>query len=81
MSKHGRIHYTFLNILAGAGGQVVETLLSFVMRTVFIYCLSEEFLGINGLFKSVLGILSMTELGFTSVAAISLYKPLSEKNE
>ena len=40
--------------------------LQFISRTVFIYCLGEEYLGINGLFSNVLGVLSFACLLYTS---------------
>ena len=54
--------------------------LQFISRTVFIYCLGEEYLGINGLFSNVLGVLSFAELGIGTAINFCLYKPVAENN-
>lgn len=61
--------------------QVVNIIVKFAMRTVFIYCLGKQYLGINGVFTNVLTILSMTELGLGSAIVYDLYKPLKENDQ
>lgn len=68
------------NISWGLLGKVTTLLLSFVSRTVFIYCLGTVYLGVNGLFTNVLSILSFTELGIGTAMNYSLYKPVAEGN-
>ena len=57
--------------------QIVNILLSFISRTVFIYVLGVEYLGVNGLFTNVLMLLSFAELGIGNAIIYSLYKPLA----
>ena len=52
--------------------------LQFISRTVFIYCLGEEYLGINGLFSNVLGVLSFAELGIGTAINFCLYNRLQK---
>lgn len=68
------------NLLSGAVLEIVNTLFGFISRTVFIYVLGKEYLGISGLFTSVLSILSLTELGIGSGIIYCIYKPLAEKD-
>lgn len=56
----------------------VSFVLQFISRTVFIYYLGEGYLGINGLFSNVLGVLSFAELGIGTAINFSLYKPVAE---
>lgn len=56
-------------------------LLRFAVRTTFIYHLSEAFLGANGLFSSILNVLSIVELGIGSSISFALYKPLAEQDK
>lgn len=69
------------NLLVGILGQFLNVVLSFVTRTVFIRLLSQEYLGLSGLFTNVLTILSLSELGVGSAIMFALYKPLAEKDE
>ena len=57
------------------------SLLGFLSRTIFIHVLSEEYLGINGLYASILNVLSLTELGLSDIVVYSLYKPVADGNE
>ncbi|MCM1101476.1 MAG: hypothetical protein NC079_08240 [Clostridium sp.] len=51
--------------------------LEFVNRTIFIHLLTDEYLGLNGLFSNILSFLSLAELGVGSAINYALYKPLS----
>ena len=58
--------------------QVVSNVAAFIYRTVFIYWLSTEYLGINGLFSNIIQIFSLAELGIGSIIIFHLYKPIKE---
>ncbi|WP_138752504.1 lipopolysaccharide biosynthesis protein [Paenibacillus sinopodophylli] len=75
-----RVKSSLLNISAGLGSQLVITILSFVSRTVFINSLGIEYLGVNGLFTSILAMLSLAEAGIGSSIIYNLYKPVAENN-
>lgn len=59
------------------GSNILDSLLGLVSRTVFINVLGSGYLGLAGLLGSVLGLLSITELGIASAIGFSLYKPLA----
>lgn len=59
---------------------IASLLIQFVSRTVFIHYLGKDFLGINGLYSSILGVLSFAELGIGTAMNFSLYKPVAEGN-
>lgn len=61
--------------------QIVQMVLGFVTRTIFLKYLSAEYLGVNSLFSNILSMLSLAELGLTSAFLFELYKPLSENNK
>lgn len=69
------------NVLASGVVQIVYIVLGFINRTVFIYTLSAAYLGVSGLFSSILSVLNLAELGVTSSIMYALYAPLSRKNE
>ncbi len=69
------------NSLFAIFGQAVSLIFGFLTRKVFINTLGETYLGINGIFCSVLSLLSLTELGLGSAITFSLYKPIAERDD
>lgn len=59
---------------------ILTSLLQFASRTVMIYTLGTEYLGLGNLFTSILSVLSLAELGMSSAIVYSLYKPIAENN-
>lgn len=59
---------------------MLTLLLAFVSRKIFLYCLSVDYLGIQGLFSDILNMLSLADLGFGTAMTYSMYKPLAEKD-
>lgn len=78
--EKSRVKAALLNSVVASGGQILNLILSFVVRTVFIRILGEQFLGLNGLFSNILNILSFSELGIGAAITFSLYKPIAENN-
>jgi O-antigen/teichoic acid export membrane protein len=68
---------TVRNFIFISGSFLLNTLLSFATRTVFISLLSSEYLGVNGLFSNILSILSLAELGAGGAFVSLLYRPLA----
>lgn len=81
MQRKSRTEYSLLNILTGLGGYVINTILGFVCRMVFVRCLSDSYLGINGLMTNFLSMLSLAELGIGSAIIYALYKPIAKNDE
>lgn len=68
------------NAAGSLGGQMAAALLRFACRTVFLRTLGAEFLGISSLYTNVLTILSISELGISTVITYSLYEPLARED-
>lgn len=81
MAENSRTKYAMLNVLFGYSSQFISLILSFISRTVFLYVLSVDYLGINGLFTDILQMLSLADLGFNTAMTYSFYKPLAENNK
>lgn len=81
MDSRSRTEYSILNIIAGVGGYIVNTILGFICRMVFVKCLAADYLGVNGLFTNILTMLSLAELGIGGAIVYALYKPLAENDE
>lgn len=66
------------NILWGIANKCIQLTAPFLLRTLIIYEIGIEYLGLDGLFISVLQVLNMAELGFSSAVVFSMYKPIAE---
>ena len=69
------------NTSVGLITQIFSTFLTFINRTVFIYVLGANYLGINGLFSNILAMLSLAELGVGSAITYHMYKPLASNDK
>lgn len=69
------------NIFYDYLGNILTIIVGFVSKTVFIYTLGQEYLGLSGLYTNVLTVLSLAELGIGSAITFELYKPLASKND
>lgn len=69
------------NIFTGVFNKIIILIFPFLIRTVIIKELGTEYLGLSSLFTSILQVLNLTELGFSSAIIFSLYKPIAEKDD
>lgn len=69
------------NITFGVVLKIYQMLIPFIMRTAMIYLLGANYLGLNGLFTSVLQVLNLAELGVGSAMVFSMYQPIAEDNK
>ena len=58
-------------------GTLLDVAMGLASRTVFSYILGTTFLGLNSFFVSIIGVLSVTELGIGTVLNTQLYKPVA----
>lgn len=65
------------NIIWGLINKIICLLFPFLVRTIIIQKMGAEYLGLNNLFASILQVLSLSELGFSSAIVYSLYKPIA----
>ncbi len=66
------------NIVANAASSGIRLLFPFLNRTLFLWLLGPAYLGLNGLFGSILGVLMLAELGFGKAVVCSMYKPVAD---
>ena len=72
---------TFSGTIFGLVLKATQILFPFFIRTFFIYTIGIEYLGLNGLFSSVLQLLNLAELGVSSALIFSMYKPIANNDE
>lgn len=69
------------NIFFGIILKIYQIIVPFLMRTVMIYFMGVQYLGLNSLFTSVLQVLNLAELGVGSAMVFSMYKPIAEDDD
>ena len=72
------VRNTKRNIVANAINNGIRLLFPFLNRTLFLWLLGPAYLGLNGLFGSILGVLMLAELGFGTAIVCSMYKPVAD---
>lgn len=80
MKRYNRTQNAVRNIFFGVINRMITQLLPFCIRTVIINELGEHYLGVSGLFTSVLQVLNLSELGFGSAMVYSMYRPIAEED-
>lgn len=69
------------NIVFGVLLKLYQIAVPFLMRTVMIYFMGVQYLGLNSLFTSILQVLNLAELGVGSAMVYSMYKPIVEEDK
>lgn len=60
---------------------LLSTIMSFAVRTFFVKNLGEAYLGLNGVFSSVIQMLSLTDLGMEAAFSFVLYQPIAQNDK
>ena len=68
-------------IITGLLSKLLHMGMPFITRTALLYILGTEYLGLNGLFSSLLSFLSLAELGVSNALVYSMYKPVAQEDE
>jgi len=66
------------NLLAGFINRIIVLLCPFIERKILVRTIGADYLGLGSLFSSILTVLSVTELGFSSAIVYNMYKPAAE---
>ena len=68
------------NALTGIFSKVILMAFPFIIKSVIIRILGAEYLGLDSLFVSILQVLNLAELGFSSAVTFALYRPIAEND-
>lgn len=66
------------NIIFGSIQKIYSLAVPFLMRTLMIYFMGMQYLGLSSLFTSILQVLNLAELGVGSAMVYSMYKAIAE---
>lgn len=81
VNRSSRTKNTSRNIIVGLICKVILILFPFVNRTVLIYTLGTEYVGLGSLFSSILTVLNIAELGFNAAIIYNMYEPLAKNDQ
>lgn len=76
--ESSRTQNSLRNMMFGIISRIVSIVFPFIVRTIFIKTIGEEYLGLNTLFSSILQVLNLADLGFATAIVASMYKPIAE---
>ena len=76
-----RVSMTVRNAKVSVVFYFLATFTAFFTRKIFLDYLGDDFIGLTGTLKSIIGFLNIAELGIGTAIAFTLYKPLFEKNQ
>lgn len=69
------------NIVFGGMVKMLNMVIPFIMRSILLHYLGVQYLGLSGLFRSLLSFLNLAELGVGSAMVFSMYRPIAEDNQ
>ena len=71
---------TVKNSITAVFRYFIKLFLQFVLRTIIIYKLGVNYVGLDSLYANIISMLSLAELGIGSAIAFSMYKPAAEND-
>ncbi|MDO5154835.1 MAG: nucleotidyltransferase family protein [Eubacteriales bacterium] len=80
MTEKSRTEYSAKNTVVAIIARAFAILMGFAARVVFTHTLSQEYVGINGLFTDILNVLALSELGVGTAITYALYKPIADRD-
>ena len=75
-----RVKNTFRNIIFSYLEMILSAIFTLLSRWLIVYFFNEKYLGLSSLFSSVIQILSVAELGFSSAILYNMYKPIAQND-
>jgi len=75
-----RLSKSSRNVIVALASTVLTIIIGLIAQRVFINTLGTEYLGINGLFTSIISMLALAELGLGSAIYFHLYKPVAKND-
>ncbi len=72
---------TVRNVIFGYINKLIAVIFPFVIRTIMLYTLGTQYLGLGSLFSSILNVLNLAELGFGTAMVFSMYKPIASDDQ
>lgn len=72
---------SFVNVITSVITNAVILITAFVVQKVLIEIMGSDYNGINGLFGSIISMMSLADLGIGTAIIYHMYRPVAEKNQ
>lgn len=72
---------SLINVIVAVCFQVITMILGILLKRLLITCCGNEVNGLNALYLSIVGILSVVELGVGNAITFGMYRPIVEGND
>ena len=76
-----RIGHSIKNSIWGLMFRVLHMFFPVITRAIIIHRMGVAYVGLNGLFTSILSVLNLSELGFGAAVVYMMYKPIIENDK
>lgn len=74
----GRRKNAFKGMAWGIVNKIILTIMPFLIRTIIIYKLGAEYVGLSSLFTAILELLNLAEAGLSSAIVFCMYEPMAQ---
>lgn len=81
LQRYDKMENTIRSSAYGLVFKILNIIGAFITKTLLIHILGIQFAGLDGLFVSVLKLLNMADMGFSTAVVYKLYKPIAEGDE
>lgn len=78
MERRSRTKAIYINSIVTMMAQILQVIVGFIVRKVFINSLGVSYLGYNSVFQNILQMLNLADMGIGVAITSFLYKPLAE---
>lgn len=75
-----RTHKSIINVIASVGTNAIILITAFIVQKALVATMGADYNGINGLFSSIISMMSLADLGIGTAIIYHMYQPVAERN-
>lgn len=75
-----RTHKSIINVIASVGTNAIILITAFIVQKALVATMGADYNGINGLFSSIISMMSLADLGIGTAIIYHMYQPVVERN-
>lgn len=75
-----RTHKSIINVIASVGTNAIILVTAFIVQKALVATMGADYNGINGLFGSIISMMSLADLGIGTAIIYHMYQPVAERN-